>query len=87
VIADLDGNGALDLAVANSADANVSVRLNAGDGTFASSTTLGLGLPLMGTPPMPTGLRVGDFDHDGRPDLVTANDGAGSVAVLFNTTP
>src|SRR5207302_1507596 len=35
--ADLDGNGALDLIAVDNGDGNVFVRLNAGDGTFASS--------------------------------------------------
>ena len=43
-IGDLDGDGNLDLAVANRFSDNVSVLLNQGDGTFADDVLYGTGV-------------------------------------------
>jgi len=73
---DLDGDGDLDLVVANWGSDNVSVLLNQGDGTFAGQVTYGVGYD-------PWAVAVGDLDGDGDPDVVTANWG-GNVSVLLN---
>jgi hypothetical protein len=69
VTGDFNGDGRLDLAVANAGDNTVSVLLGNGDGTFqaagTSSTGLGLGPQL---------LVAGDLNRDGRTDLVTGNN-------------
>jgi hypothetical protein len=75
---DFNGDGRLDLAVANAGDNTVSVLLGNGDGTFqaarTSSTGLGLGPQL---------LVAGDLNRDGRTDLVTVNNyGNGSLGDL-----
>lgn len=88
-LADLDLDGDLDLLTANATDGTVSVRLNNGLGSFSGTTTFAL-------PPgsTPTGLRTGDVNADGAPDLVVAqgrggqvitflNNGAGSLAALY----
>ncbi len=68
---DIDGNGALDLLIANGTDNSVSVMLGAGDGTFPSSVTLT-------NTERPRYVRAADLDSDGRLDLVVANDAASS---------
>jgi hypothetical protein len=80
-MADLNGDGRLDLLAADAGSNAVSVWLGNGDGTFGARMDFGTG-------PEPKSVTVGDFNGDGRLDLVTANQGgAGSVSVLLaNTT-
>lgn len=82
--ADLDGDGHLDLATANSlvgrgsSDHTVTVLLGHGDGTFAEPRVYQTG----GAQPIT--VVAADFDEDGRPDLATPNGfPATDVSVLF----
>ena len=77
-IGDLNGDGALDLAVANSGSDNVSVLLGNGDGTFgiAGNYPAGDG---------PSSIAIGDLNGDGALDLAVANSGSSDVSVLINT--
>lgn len=70
-MADLNGDGKLDLAVANQDSTTVSVFLGKGDGTFQPRMdfTTGFG---------PTSVIAADFNGDGRLDLSTANFSFGS---------
>src|SRR5271169_6406926 len=72
VSADFNGDGILDLAVANFSDSTVTVLLGNGDGTFTTKSTPGVGAP-------PIAAVVGDFNGDGMPDLATANTSALTV--------
>jgi hypothetical protein len=77
VAADLNGDGWLDLALANNEPDTVSVLRNGGAaGGFALSrtTTLGGG---------PFDIAAGDFDRDGRIDLAIANADANAIDVLL----
>jgi len=74
VSADFNGDGKLDLAVANYGDSNVSVLLGNGDGTFQDAQN-------SATSWYPLSLAVGDFNEDGKLDLGTAN--AYDVSVLL----
>jgi hypothetical protein len=81
VTGDLNGDGILDLAVANltsnsSQPATVTVLLGKGDGTFTPTTQTLL------TGNLPFSVAIGDFNGDGIPDLVTANEG-GNTATVF----
>ena len=124
--ADFNGDGKLDLAVANTGDATVSIFPGNGDGTFQSATTYPIGanwettvavadfngdgqpdvaissahfsdnvsvllskgggkfhsaaLYAVGT--QPYSIVTGDFNHDGKMDLATANSGSNNVSVL-----
>src|SRR5262249_10138672 len=79
VVGDFDGNGAPDLAVANCAVSGaVSVRLGRGDGSFQAATSYATGTQY------PRSVAVGDFDRDGWPDLVVANQVTDTVSVLLN---
>jgi hypothetical protein len=82
VAGDFNGDGKLDLAVANSTDATVSILLGKGNGSFNTQTTYNVSL-LSKTV---TAIAVGDFNGDGIPDLVVVgthtNGGAGIVEIL-----
>ena len=83
-IADLDGDGAPDLAVANRASDSVSVLINRGNGTFPPKRDYRTG-------PFPIDVTVGDVNRDGKRDLVVADSGeytdavGSAVSVLLNT--
>jgi hypothetical protein len=83
VVADLNGDGRPDLAVANALSASVSVLLGNGTGGFTPAS----GSPVTGIGTAgftgPQALAVGDFNADGKPDFVTANDLANNASVLL----
>ncbi len=76
-IADLDNNGDLDLAVANSGSDNVSVLLNQGDGIFAPDSVYPVGST-------PYSVVAADLDGDGDLDLATSNLSSDDISVLLN---
>jgi large repetitive protein len=76
-LADVNGDGKLDLLVANSNIDTVSVWWGTGDGQFSGEIDYPTGAT-------PFGLALGDLDNDGQPDLVTVNLNAKSVSVLLN---
>ena len=88
VVADLDGDGILDLAVANRSSNSVSILLGDGLGGFSSAPDIRVGS-------FPRSVAVGDFNADGTPDLAVANSvGSNSVSILlgdglggFSSTP
>src|SRR5262249_53861853 len=69
------GDGAPDIAVADSLDHDVALLKGRGDGTFFSAGRVPAG-------PTPRHIRSGDFNRDGRPDLVTVGEGC-DVRVLL----
>jgi hypothetical protein len=73
---DFDGDGDLDLAVANDASNTVSILTNDGSGTFAQTS-----IPAVGSGPW--SVAAGDLDGDGDLDLAVANR-SNSVSVLTN---
>jgi len=77
-IADFDGDGVPDLAVADWDSAAVSILHGNGDGTFGARSVLPVNS-------VPKELATQDFNHDGRPDLVVANYGDSTVSVLIAT--
>jgi hypothetical protein len=82
-VADVNGDGRPDLAVADFGDQTVSVLLNgtaagAGTASFAAQQTFAVGLG-------PFGVAAGDFNEDGRPDLAVTNNSDKTVSVLLNT--
>jgi hypothetical protein len=80
-IGDLNGDAELDIVTANRLGNDVSVFLNAGDGSFLPRRDYA-------TASGPSSLAIADVDRDGKPDLVTGGhgDGAeGAVSVLVNS--
>jgi hypothetical protein len=83
-LGDLNGDGKLDLAVANEDSNTVSVLLNttapgAATPSFAAKQDFATGAK-------PLSVTLGDLNGDGKPDLAVANNGSNTVSVLLNTT-
>jgi hypothetical protein len=83
IAADLNGDGHLDLIVANSArsgaptdSGSIAVLLGHGDGTFAAPVLYSAGIK-------PYDVKLADIDLDGHPDLVTANNGSNNFTILL----
>ena len=87
-VADVNQDNKLDIITANygintggtlTASGNtISVLQGNGDGTFQAARSYSVG-------DFPDGVAVGQFNQDGIPDIVTANQGANTVSVLLGT--
>jgi hypothetical protein len=75
-LGDLNGDGLLDIVVANIIDSNVSVLLGDGAGGFAAQTLVALGA-------LPSSMALADVNGDGFIDILTTNYG-GTVSVALN---
>ncbi len=78
-IADIDGDGFLDLLVANSDDDNISLLLGDGTGSFGAATNYAAA-------DGSRAVAVADFNDDGKLDLVVGNELDDTISVLLNTT-
>ncbi|HEX7964620.1 MAG TPA: VCBS repeat-containing protein [Gammaproteobacteria bacterium] len=81
-LADVDGDGRLDVLVSDATDAASGVRvlLNAGEATLAADVAYASGE----AGPGPASLTAADLNGDGFVDIVTAGGSAGTVSVLLN---
>jgi hypothetical protein len=77
-VADINGDGKLDLAGRTSDGSQVALSLGNGDGTFQSPLTFAAGTN-------PAIAILTDLDGDKAPDLIAINASANSVNVLLNT--
>jgi hypothetical protein len=76
-ISDLDGDGNLDLAVANEISNDVSILLGSGGGAFGGAVTYSAGTE-------PSSVAVGLFDGDAALDLAVANRNSDDVSVFLS---
>ncbi len=77
VATDLNGDGKMDLAVADYGSSRVGVLLGNGDGTLQPVSSYSVS-------GNPIGITAGDFNGDGLTDLATANYGNSTVSVLLS---
>jgi hypothetical protein len=75
-ISDLNGDGNLDIVVANILSGNVTVALGAGGGTFAFNN--------FAAGNAPSSVAIGDLNGDGKLDLAVADAGGGVSVLLGN---
>jgi hypothetical protein len=79
---DVNGDGLPDLIVADANNNDVVIFLAKSDGSFPKTL-----IPFAIGGREPVGIAVGDIDGDLVPDIVTANEGDGSVSILVSSRP
>ena len=77
-VGDVNGDGILDLAVANLGSSTITLLLGNAAGGFTAATG---GLIVTGS--APRSIAMGDFNGDGNLDIVTANSGSNNITVLL----
>jgi hypothetical protein len=88
-VADLTGNGRMDLVVSDAQSNTVSVLLNNGDGTFQAPRQYAVGaytVPVVAqslAPNLGRGLVVADLTGNGIPDIIVTNYASDDVSVLL----
>ncbi len=81
IAADINADGKIDLITVNQTGNNITVKTGLGDGTFPNGASQNLSVGV--TPTGPSDLAMGDFNADGKPDIVTINAN-GSITVFTN---
>ncbi|MBG1267437.1 beta strand repeat-containing protein [Nostoc sp. WHI] len=79
-VADFNKDGKSDLVTANNVSNNISVLFGKGNGSFDPAVNFAL---QSASAPAPISIAVGDFNRDGKSDIVTANNGSQNVSVLL----
>ncbi|CAF1466772.1 unnamed protein product, partial [Adineta steineri] len=80
VAVDFNGDQYLDIAFANDYTADIGIMVGNGNGTFRAEIHFSIGND--STPRM---LTVGDFNNDGRSDIIVATHLTGQLLILWNT--
>jgi type II/III secretion system protein/VCBS repeat protein len=85
VIADFNGDGNLDFAVANKGDNSISVFQGDGTGVFTPFPKSPFLLPnvVAGSESGPTATVMGNFRNQGKPDFAVVNENSNTVSILF----
>lgn len=83
-VADVDGDGILDIAVGNVLDDTINVlpgcgEDGVGDGSFGQAL-------IIDTEPGPNGILADDFDGDDLTDLIVANESADTISILLGSS-
>ena len=78
VAVDFNGDGQLDIAVANSRTDNIGIFLGYGNGEFSPMTTYSTGVGSR-----PTSIVAGDFNNDSRLDIAVTNSRTNNVGILL----
>ncbi|CAF4605929.1 unnamed protein product, partial [Rotaria socialis] len=79
VVVDVNGDGKVDIVVANSASNSVGVLIDTGSGTFIAQVTYSTG-----TGSSPQFVAAADVNGDGKIDITVANYWGGNIGVLIN---
>jgi hypothetical protein len=79
---DINGDHLPDLIVADANNDDVVIFLGRSDGSFPKTLD-----PFLIEGRQPVGIAIADIDGDGVPDIVTANQGDGSVSILVSSRP
>ena len=84
-IDDFNGDGKPDVATANTGSNTISILIN----TTATGATTPTFAPKVDFPTgsLPNSVSIGDFNGDGKPDVVTANFLSDTTSILLNNTP
>lgn len=77
ISADFNGDGRLDLAVTSQGTNRLSLFINQGNYNFSAPIGFNVGQA-------PVDVAAGNLDGDALPDLVTVNQGSGTITVLFS---
>ncbi|MFN6540466.1 MAG: FG-GAP-like repeat-containing protein [Nostoc sp. EkiNYC01] len=77
-VADFNKDGKLDLVTANNLSNNISLLLGKGDGSFQTAVNFALE-----SASAPISIAVGDFNKDGKSDIVTVNNASQNISVLL----
>ncbi|QMS87192.1 DUF4347 domain-containing protein [Nostoc edaphicum CCNP1411] len=77
-VADFNKDGKLDLVTANNLSNNISVLLGKGDGSFQAAVNFALD-----SASAPISIVVGDFNDDGKSDIVTVNNASQNISLLL----
>ncbi|MFI5220769.1 MAG: FG-GAP-like repeat-containing protein [Bacteroidia bacterium] len=81
-ISDIDGDGKLDVLVANRADSTISIFRNTStSGTLSFAARISLS-----TSAVPSNIVIGDLNSDGKPDIAVAVGAASVVSIFRNTS-